>query len=276
VSLLPAIATIHAMTTEAVRAHARRAGAGADLARSLGDRDVHVWIVPLAMGLQGDEALPDVLSPAELTTMARFASADDRRRYALSHVAARRILAAYVDRDPADLRFQQDRTGKPHLTDTDVQHSLAHAGRLALVGVGRHRALGVDAERVRPLPAADALKRSCLTARERLHVDAAGTEEALLRLWTRKEAVVKATGEGLSRALDGFEVLAACTLPGWRVVDLAPAAGYVGAAVVSDDVTKVIAVTVSDPDRPAPTLPPPAEPARAPRDRSGGHGSTPP
>lgn len=264
------------MTTQAVRAHGLRARGVADLARSLGDRDVHVWIVPLAMDLQDDEALPDVLSPAELTIMARFASVDDRRRYGLSHVAARRILAAYVERDPADLRFGHERTGKPHVTDTDVQHSLAHAGRLALLGVGRHGPLGVDVERVRPLPAADALKRSCLTARERRQVDAAGTDEALLRLWTRKEAVVKATGEGLSRSLDGFEVLAASILPGWRVVDLAPAAGYVGAAVVSDDVTTVIAVTFRATNRLAPTLPPPAEPARAPRDRCGDDGSTPP
>jgi 4'-phosphopantetheinyl transferase len=264
------------MTTKAVRAHPRRAGGVADLARSLGDRDVHIWIVPLTMSLQDDGALPDVLSPAELTTMARFASVDDRRRYGLSHVAARRILAGYVERDPADIRFEHERTGKPHVTDTDVQYSVAHAGRLALLGVGRHRPLGVDVERVRPLPAADALKRSCLTPRERLEVDAAGTDEALLRFWTRKEAVVKATGEGLSRSLDGFEVLAGTRLPGWRIVDLAPAPGYVGAAAVSDDVTNVISVTFTAPNRLAPTLPPPAEASRARRDRCGGDGSTPP
>jgi 4'-phosphopantetheinyl transferase len=211
-------------------------------ASSLGERDVHVWVVPLTGDDAQDPRLRDVLSASELTTVARFVSPDDSRDYAASHAAVRRIVAAYTARDPVSIRFECSPTGKPRVAETDVEYSLAHARGLAVVGIGRRKPLGVDVERVRRLRGADALKRACFTPRERAFVEAVGDDEGLLRLWTRKEALVKATGEGVLRTRDPVDVLTASPLPDWRIVDLRPDAGYVGAAVVSDDVARVVSI----------------------------------
>jgi phosphopantetheinyl transferase len=80
-----------------------------------------------------------------------------------------------------------------------------------------------------------------------MHLEAVGTNEELLRLWVRKEAAAKVTGEGLRRVVDGLEVLTASALPGWRIVDLVPAPCHVAAVVVRDDVARVVARTFAPP-----------------------------
>jgi 4'-phosphopantetheinyl transferase len=217
---------------------------------SLGDCDVHVWTVPLSADTPLDQRLMDVLSASELAAAERFVFADDRRRYALSHAALRLILGTYLGCEAQRIAFARHARDKPYIVGTSTQYSLAHAGDVALVAVGRHHPVGVDLERVRELPDAGALERSCFTARERAHLAAIATDEELLRLWTRKEAVVKATGDGLRRALNDFEVLDPLGLDGWRIVDLVPAAGYVGAAVVRADLKRLEAATFAWRDPP--------------------------
>ncbi|MEK6271359.1 MAG: 4'-phosphopantetheinyl transferase superfamily protein [Actinomycetota bacterium] len=194
-----------------------------------------------------DDRISDLLSAKEVAAVARFGSPAGRLRYARSHAAVRLILARYLECDPRAVRLERDRLGKPHIVSSDLHYSLAHAPHVALVGVGRGSRLGVDVEAVRRLPEVDALKRRCLTARERMHLEAVGTNEELLRLWVRKEAAAKVTGEGLRRVVDGLEVLTASALPGWRIVDLVPAPCHVAAAVVRDDVARVVARTFAPP-----------------------------
>jgi 4'-phosphopantetheinyl transferase len=206
----------------------------------LTERDVHIWIVPLAVDAFGEEAPSDVLSAHEQAVAARYASPEDRRRHVLSHAAVRRILAVYIGREAGDIRFAVGPHGKPRVVGSDIEYSLAHAGRLGLVGVGRRHPLGVDVEPVRLLPLADELKRACFTPSEREHLDAVGSADELLRLWVRKEAALKATGEGLSRSLDSVDVLTGSGLPGWKLRDLVPARGYVAAAAVRAEVGTVL------------------------------------
>jgi 4'-phosphopantetheinyl transferase len=213
-------------------------------ARGLRSGDVHVWAVPLH-GVT-EPPLLSLISPTERDRMERLVFADDRRRYAGAHAAMRTILGEYLGRRPESLRLEPDQLGKPHLAGSDLQCSLSHAGELALVAIGRRWPLGVDVEQARPLPDADALKAACFTERERKHLDRAGESE-LLRLWTRKEALLKATGEGLRTAPREVEVLAPEPRPGWGVVDLAPAAGYIGAAAVRKQTSRVVVTSFSWP-----------------------------
>jgi 4'-phosphopantetheinyl transferase len=207
---------------------------------SLGERDVHVWTVPLAPGAGDEDAIGDMLSVEERATMARLSSTAGRRRYGRSHAAVRVIVGGYLGRDPRRVSFRRDPLGKPQVAGGDLRYSLSHAGDVALVGVGRGRPLGVDVEPVRRLVEREALVRRCFTARERAHLDALGTDEDILRLWVRKEAVAKATGEGLERVFEGLDVLSARALPGWRIEDLVTAPGHVAAAAVRDDVARLV------------------------------------
>jgi 4'-phosphopantetheinyl transferase len=167
-----------------------------------------------------------------------------------AHAFARRVLASYLDTDPASIRFRTTPLGKPFIDGRpDVSFSLSHAGDAVVVAVGRGPAVGVDLERLRRVDDALDIARGQFSARERAALATLplrARSAAFLALWTRKEAVVKAWGTGLSVALDSFEVLDAGG--GWTGPCRAEAAGttftvgafdapdgYVGSMAVAHD-----------------------------------------
>jgi 4'-phosphopantetheinyl transferase len=213
--------------------------------------EVHVWIVPL----QGVIELA-LLSAPERERAQRFAFADDARRYARAHAAMRTILGDYLGRAPEAIQLERDHLGKPCVPGTELRCSLSRAGELALVAVGWGWPLGVDVEQVRALPDADALRRAYFTERERRHLERCTDEAELLRLWTRKEALLKATGEGLRAELRELEVYQPESLGGWHLVDLAPGEGYVAAVAVGEQVDRVVMVPSPDDPGSSAAVPP--------------------
>lgn len=167
--------------------------------------DVHIWAVPL----HGDaESYGALLSPAEQHRLQRFHFADHRRRYQIGHGALRLILAGYLDEEPAALSFTQGPRGKPYLASRGPFFNLSHSGKLALIGVSATE-LGVDLEKVRHLESLTEIARKHFSADEFAALDrleGAAREQAFYRCWTRKEAYIKALGEGLSMPLDSFDV----------------------------------------------------------------------
>ena len=141
-----------------------------------------------------------LLDDHERARMAAFRTPDDRRRYLAAHALARLVLAAHLGTDPA--RIAMDRTcrcgeqhGKPTLAASPEApgFSLTHSGELVGVALGPG-AVGLDVERQRRI-GVDGLADHVLSDAER------GTlpdEAAILVTWTRKEALLKATGDGLS------------------------------------------------------------------------------
>jgi 4'-phosphopantetheinyl transferase len=195
----------------------------------IGDGEVHVWVVQL----RGAAGADLVLSPWERKRMDRFVSAADRHSYGLAHTSRRLILAMYLDCSPEQIDIRPDELGKPSVVGTKLEHSLAHADDRGLVAVGWGRSVGVDLERVRRIPDAEALTRSAFTPRERDHLDRAGDKVGeLLRLWTRKEALLKATGEGVRETTRELDVLDDQPRAGWRLVDLELGSDYVGTVAV--------------------------------------------
>lgn len=178
-------------------------------------------------------ALVDVLDDHERARMERFRRPADRARYLAAHALTRRALAVLLGRPAAG--FVIDRTcrcgeqhGKPRVPGAP-EFSLTHAGDL--VGVAVHAGpVGLDVERVRALPdLAGVAAHACSPAESVTDAD------AFFRLWTRKEALLKTTGRGLSSpmadiTLDGPRVAGwtgagAPVEPVW-LVDLAPAPGH--------------------------------------------------
>lgn len=204
---------------------------------------IHLWTVRLDAPARAAGAA-GVLSREELWRSYRFRHTRDRERYIAAHAALRNILAAYVGASPEALRFRRGEWGKPYL---DLPHApsfnLAHTGELALLAVARDGEVGVDVERVSPVPDCLDLARAYLSVRECEHLTALPDTErslAFLRCWTRREAVVKATGLGLSIPIDrldvpiaGEEVVVPVGIGGfgalWSVRSLTPLHGYIGA-----------------------------------------------
>jgi 4'-phosphopantetheinyl transferase len=192
-----------------------------------------------------DEAL---LDEEELARSARFVRPPDRHRFVLAHAALRLFLARCLGVDPAAVRYETGDHGKPRLGPglAPLEFNLSHSGGFGVVAVARDRAVGVDVEQVRDVPDALDIADWHFSAAERevlWSLPPAERREAFFRCWTRKEAVIKALGEGLGRALDSFDVdlapgsVSALTRfddrpgdeAGWSLRDLAAPAGYAAA-----------------------------------------------
>jgi 4'-phosphopantetheinyl transferase len=212
-------------------------------ASALRGNEVHVWAVPL----HGDaERFGAVLSPAEQQRLQRFHFADHRRRYQIGHGALRAILAGYTGTPAAKLEFKQGPRGKPYLAGAGPFFNLSHSGKLALVGVSQTE-LGLDVEKVRHLESLTEIARKHFSPVEFDALAALQGDErelAFYRCWTRKEAYIKALGEGLSMPLDSFDV-SLCEAPrflrcrdgaddpaNWSLLDVSPGPEFVGAAAV--------------------------------------------
>ena len=161
---------------------------------------VDVWLVAL------DNAQPeDSLSEQERERAARFARAQDGRRWTAAHAALRALLGAYVDADPRGLRFAEGPYGKPRLAgEMSLRFNLSHSGDFALIAVALDRELGVDLELPRRSVDHVAIARRVLgdDAAERIEAleDPHERERAFLRAWVRWEAVLKCRGTGVGGA----------------------------------------------------------------------------
>ena len=215
--------------------------------------DVHVWCVFLNRTAAELDALLPTLSSEEQTRANRFYFIRDKNRFVVSHGALRAILGRYLDAAPAQLAFTQGQQGKPELAPafaaSRLQFNLSHSGDIALCAVAYESVLGVDVEQIRTVVDATQIARRFFSARENEAFAAVPDVEkpqAFFNCWTRKEAYIKAIGEGLSCPLDAFDVSLAPGEPArilqirgseaaagrWSLVALSPAADYVGALVV--------------------------------------------
>ncbi len=147
--------------------------------------EIHVWRVRLNRG----KASPPTVE--EAACAARLATPVLRRRYLRAHAALRAILGSVTD---APLEFALHEKGKPYLTSApEIRFNLAHSREMALVAVARDVEVGVDIERVRPLPEYPAIaQRYFPPGSPRLT-----SLRDFFRHWTRFEALLKAHGAGL-------------------------------------------------------------------------------
>jgi len=226
---------------------AHRLGGAACLLRN---GEVHVWTLQLDLERAAKERLETFLSEAEVARARRFENADYRRRWVCAHGLLRVVLSGYTGTRPEEVAFEDGPGGKPRLADRPgPRFNLSHADGLALVAVSPDREVGVDVERVREIGSLRALADNCFSPAERTALDQiAGPRrlQAAFAGWTRKEAFLKALGDGLARPLDSFDVT---LVPGepvrlLRVDDapeapgrytlraVRPAPGYVGAVAV--------------------------------------------
>lgn len=210
-------------------------------------RLVDVWTIALDVPQPTLNRLGAWLSQEERARAARFVFERDRRRFVVSHAALRAILAAEADCDRRELRFVTNAFGKPALGDGSfgVRFNLAHSGELALCAVTRGGEVGVDLEVVREVSDAESILRRQFAPSEVedwLRWPGERRTEAFLRLWTCKEAWVKACGRGLSLPIDNSEIRVSpdaavfrsvngsvTEAGGWCLRMLSPAAGYLGA-----------------------------------------------
>jgi 4'-phosphopantetheinyl transferase len=217
---------------------------GADVPKLAGD-DVHVWLVDLDAAPPDDDRLDAFLSPAEQARGEAFRFDVHRRRFTAARARLREILSGYLGGDPGGIELVDGPNGKPELGAGNrdaLRFNVAHCEGFALCAVSLLD-VGVDLELVdRPRrPGWAGIASSFFHADELRVLEAAEGEAGwveFLRIWTLKEACVKAAGFGLTLDPRSFSV--AAVLAGraesaqvagreWRCVQLRPAEGAIAA-----------------------------------------------
>ncbi len=175
--------------------------------------EVHLWRASLQPPAGELEAHFHTLSPQEREQAGRFRFPVHRDRFIAGRGIQRAILARYLRAAPAELVFRSAERGKPRLDGpaalSGIRFNATNAADLALYAVTLGREVGIDLEPLRPMDDAPALARSFFSAAETAAlaaVPAPLVHAAFLNGWTRKEALIKAVGDGLSMPLDLFDV----------------------------------------------------------------------
>jgi 4'-phosphopantetheinyl transferase len=177
---------------------------------SLEEHEVHVWSRDLDVASDRLEHLAGLLSPDERERASRFRFQRDRDRFVSGRGQVRELLGCYLGEPAGKLRFRYSPYGKPALDGlAELHFNVSHSGHRALYAFSLTSEVGVDVELLRP---------EAVDGRVAERFFAPGEIDALRRLppdlqllgfltcWTRKEAFIKARGEGLSLPLQDFEV----------------------------------------------------------------------
>jgi 4'-phosphopantetheinyl transferase len=219
----------------------------------LSSNDVHVWRAALDQPLARVQELAGILSDDERMRAVRFHFKRDGRRFIASHGILRSILGRYLNVEPRQLRFRYGPHGKPYLkegfSDSDLRFNLAHSNDLALYAVAMAKEVGVDLERINREIEYEQVAKRFFSPIERETLQTQPVElrpDSFFVVWTRKEAYVKAKGEGLSLPLGSFDVSLAPEEPAellrvrnnpqeaprWSLQDLNPGGDYKAALAV--------------------------------------------
>lgn len=191
------------------------------------DAAIEVVMAPLDPGPQTLAALAATLSDAERERARRLRFHRDRRRFIVARARLRELLAARLGARPDAIEFEYGKNGKPRLAHGRLHFSVAHCDDVALYAFSRSSEVGTDIEAIRAVPEADAIAAQFFSPREYAAYLALAPQErplGFLQCWTRKEALAKATGEGLPEFLGEFD-----STHKWCVHSFAPMPGFIAA-----------------------------------------------
>ena len=220
--------------------------------------DVHVWCADLDDPRWNSPNAARSLSRDEWGRADRFHFVRDRERFIAARALLRSLLARYLVTQPKKIAFQYEAHGKPILVGNsgrvELHFNVSHSENLGAFALARGSEVGIDVELLRSVPemkkiASDYFSRAELKALESLPKSRQSI--AFLRAWTRREAVLKATGEGIGSGLDQIEVPLDANetaivrrppsgaMEHWAVLEIRPATGFIGAVAVRNPSAKI-------------------------------------
>ncbi len=175
------------------------------------DDEVHLWRTWLDRPYSQMPYLTEILSEDEQARAGRIKIDKAKRHFVAGRGMLRDILSRYLRLKPAAVAFEYGPQAKPRPAagSVDLRFNVTHSHGLMLVAITRAREIGVDVEKLRPMPDAGRIAERFFSAVEKTALQAAPsgqTTEAFFACWTRKEAYLKAVGDGITRPLDSFDV----------------------------------------------------------------------
>ena len=213
-----------------------------------------VWMARIS---QAQDSLPDLqpcLDPRDRERVARFRFSEDRARFTLGRGLLRKCVGEYLHQQPETIVLAYTNRNRPVLAQDDsIQFSISHTHDLVAVALTADARIGIDLEHIHPTPDLPELAERILSAQDLKTFQSLPRDEALtafFRVWTRKEAYLKARGEGITEGLQEISVSlgpeeissvadtrdesAATT---WRLLSLPVPEGYMG-SIACDDAEK--------------------------------------
>jgi 4'-phosphopantetheinyl transferase len=214
--------------------------------------DIHLWTVRLEATEKQLTQCLSLLAADERARASRFHFDEHRRAFVFSHAVLRAFLASLTATRPEQVTFSYGPKGKPALQDTahPVSFNMSHSSGLAVYAFTIGCELGVDIEQIRPVPEMKDIAARFFCPEELEDLMALSQPErprGFFNCWTRKEAFIKAVGDGLSLPLDSFRVALRPNAPakllrlgasveaarGWMLHDFTPVQDYTGALAYS-------------------------------------------
>ncbi len=173
---------------------------------SLAEGTTDIWLMRLDEAIFTTDDHYDVLSDDEIQTASRYVFVQDRHRFVRCRLALRKILACYLGLHPSEIEFSYSRYGKPFIDRSPVRFNLSHSRDIALIAVTMRQEIGVDIEFVDPGFDFLSVASFVFSDAELDQLKLISTDAEQLKYfytgWTRKEAVLKAIGQGFSTPLE--------------------------------------------------------------------------
>lgn len=180
----------------------------------LNSHEIHLWHALLPLDKKILDKLKKSLSEEELSRLERFRFNADKERYILSRGGIRDLLSRYLNKAPHEIQFFYSKLGKPYLSSstnhsTPLQFNISHSGNYVLYAIANNVPVGIDIECFKYEMDFLAVAKEFCTARELAKLSSLPCNEqclAFYRCWTRKEAFIKAIGQGLYFPTNQVEV----------------------------------------------------------------------
>lgn len=205
---------------------------------------VHVWSAPLDVNDHEMEDMLARLSPSERKRVNALLEERAVRQYVVSRAMQRHLLASYVGGLPGEISFGVVAMGKPtlsHPNDIGLTFNTTHSGNLVIIAITANRDVGVDVEKVKPIPRALQVAKRCFSSDEYemlAGLPANRLDRAFLSIWVRREGTAKARGDSVWRGLaswKGGEIENSPARRDWTVEHLDLGAEFVGVVVARGD-----------------------------------------
>jgi 4'-phosphopantetheinyl transferase len=175
----------------------------------ISENEIHIYRSSLESTSEQFKKYVSLLSPDELQKAYRYKFEKDRANYISGRALLRNLLGKYLDQSPGKITFSYSDKGKPYIKDSAVKFNLAHSGGKAVFAIANNIEVGIDIEFMRELPDALQIAKRFFSdgeVKEFSETREGDIRTAFFNCWTRKEAFIKAVGEGLSYPLKDFAV----------------------------------------------------------------------
>lgn len=227
------------------------------------DNNLHIWSFRIPVAEEKFKHFNALLSEDEFERAERFHFQKDRNEFVCSRGFLRETLSSYLSMVPSEIRFEYGKNGKPELADNAeskrIKFNLSHSKEYTLLAITKSDEVGIDIEFKKNIPDMFEIAKELYTENENYILKNSVNESMniFFSYWTRKEAIIKAVGQGLSAPLRMIDVSSADNIlvdktfenessefEGCRIMELNAPAGYAAAAAYFGNVKQINYFTV--------------------------------